>query len=31
MEILLLIALFAGIFGGNDSKNGKDRDKKRLR
>ncbi len=29
MEILLLIALFAGIFGGNDSKSGKDKKRKR--
>ncbi len=29
MEILLLIALFAGIFGGNDSKSDKDKKRKR--
>lgn len=29
MEIILLIALFAGIFGGNDFKSDKDRKRKR--
>lgn len=29
MEILLLIALFAGIIGGNDSKSDKDKKRKR--